>query len=181
MKIGYARTSTAQQNYGLDHQIDLLKQAGAEKVFKEQVSSVRERPQFTKAMDHAREGDVFMVTTLSRFARSITDLWKNIENLQCKGVTVQILDMNLDTSTPTGKLMLNLLGSVAQFERELLLERQAVGIAKAKAEGKFKGRMPTARRKAKKIQSMHADGFKPSEIAKELGIGVASVYRYRNA
>ena len=72
------------------------------------------------------------------------------------------------------------MGSVAQFERELLLERQAVGIAKAKAAGKFKGRAPTARRKAKKIKSMHDDGFKPSEIAKELGIGIASVYRYRN-
>ena len=180
MIIGYARTSTAQQNYGLEHQVELLEGAGAEKIFKEQVSSVAERPQFTKAIDHARDGDVFIVTTLSRFARSISDLWKNIGVLEDKGVSVQILDMNLDTGTPTGKLMLNLLGSVAQFERELLLERQAIGIQKAKANGKFKGRMPTARKKAKKIQALHADGFSPKEIAKELGIGVASVYRYRN-
>ena len=180
MIIGYGRTSTAQQNYGLEHQIDLLEAAGAEKVFSEQVSSVAERPEFAKAIDHAREGDVFIVSTLSRFARSISDLWSNIEALEAKGVALKILDMNLDTSTPTGKLLLSLMGSVAQFERELLLERQAVGIAKAKAAGKFKGRAPTARRKAKKIKSMHDDGFKPSEIAKELGIGIASVYRYRN-
>lgn len=180
MIIGYARVSTTNQKNGMDHQLDLLQEAGAEKVFSESVSSVADRPEFAKAIDHARSGDVFVVTTLSRFARSISDLWKNVELLSDKGVALKILDMNLDTQTPTGKLLLSLMGSIYQFERELLLERQAVGIAKAKAAGKFKGRMPTARKKAKKIQSMTADGFKPSEIAKELGIGVASVYRYRN-
>ena len=180
MIIGYARTSTAQQTNGLEHQLDLLKAAGAEKIFKEQVSSVAERPHFMKAIDHAREGDVFVVSTLSRFARSISDLWKNIETLESKGVALKILDMNLDTTTPTGKLLLSLMGSIYQFERELLLERQAIGIAKAKEQGKFKGRIPTARKKAKKIQSMHEDGFSATDIAKELRIGVASVYRYRN-
>ena len=75
--------------------------------------------------------------------------------------------------------MLNLLGSISEFERSLLLERQAVGIAKAKAEGKFKGRKPTARAKTDKIQEMLESGLKPAEVAKELNIGVASVYRYR--
>lgn len=181
MIIGYARQSTINQKNGLQHQLELLEKAGCEKTFSEEVSSVAERPQFEAAIDHSREGDVFVVTTLSRFARSISDLWKNVERLEEKGVSFKILDMNLDTSTPTGKLLLSMLGAVYQFERELLLERQQVGIAKAKEQGKFKGRVPTARRQSEKIQQLHKQGKKPSEIAKELGIGVASVYRYRAA
>ena len=88
--------------------------------------------------------------------------------------------MQLDTSTPTGKLLLNLMGSVYQFEREILLERQMVGIAKAKSEGKYKGRKPLAKYVKDKIKTLRSDGIKPSEIAMELGIGVASVYRYQN-
>ena len=179
MNIGYARQSTVNQKNGLEHQLALLDKAGCEKIFSEEVSSVAKRPQFDAAIDHSREGDVFIVSTLSRFARSISDLWKNVEKLESKGVSFKILDMNLDTSTPTGKLLLSMLGAVYQFERELLLERQAIGIAKAKAQGKFKGRVPTAKRKAAQIQSLHKEGMKPSQIAAELGIGVASVYRYR--
>ena len=119
------------------------------------------------------------MTTLSRFARSISDLWKNVERLDAKGVAFQILDMNLDTSTPTGKLLLTMLGAVYQFERDILLERKLVGIAKAKREGKFKGRVPTAKRKSGDIQKLLQEGLKPKQIAAELGIGIASVYRYR--
>ena len=88
--------------------------------------------------------------------------------------------MNLDTSTPNGRLQITLLGGIAQWEREMMLERQKVGIAKAKQEGKYLGRVPTAHRKSKEIQRLHSEGVKPSLIAKELNIGVASVYRYRN-
>ena len=88
--------------------------------------------------------------------------------------------MSLDTSSPTGKLLLNLLGCVSQFERELLLERQKVGIEKAKAAGKFKGRAATARAKTDQIQELLASGMKPAAVAKQLNIGVASVYRYRS-
>ena len=119
------------------------------------------------------------MTTLSRFARSISDLWKNVERLDAKGVSFQILDMNLDTSTPTGKLLLTMLGAVYQFEREILLERQLVGIAKAKREGKFKGRVPTAKRKSGDIQRLLQEGLKPKQIAEKLEVGVASVYRHR--
>ena len=83
----------------------------------------------------------------------------------------------LDTSTPTGKLMLNLMGSIAQFEREMMLERQREGIAKAKAEGRFAGRKPTAKAKAGEILALDAKGMKREAIAETLGIGVASVYR----
>jgi len=180
MFIGYARTSTVEQKYGLNHQETILiDTVGCNKVFKEQVSSVGKRPEFEKAIEFAREGDVFVVTKLDRFARSITDLWKNVEQLKAKGVELMIVDMNLDTSTPTGKLLLSLMGSIVEFEREILLERQRIGIAKAKSEGKYKGRKPKARNQAKEIQKLSAEGKRPKAIAEALGLSIPSVYRYR--
>ena len=85
--------------------------------------------------------------------------------------------MNLDTNTPTGRLLLNLVGSVAQFEREIMLERQREGVAKAKTEGKYKGRKPTARAKGQEVIAKFKADQRPAEIAKSLGIGRASVYR----
>ena len=181
MKIGYARTSTIEQNYSLEDQIEKLEQMGCEKIFNEQVSSVQERPEFQTCIEFAREADVVVITKLDRFARSITDLWKHITKLEQKGVSLHILDLNLDTATPTGRLQITLLGGIAQWEREMMLERQRIGIAKAKAAGKYKGRAPTALRKKDAIQRLHLDGRTPAQIAKELGIGVASVYRYRNS
>ena len=133
MKIGYARTSTIEQNYSLEDQIEKLEQMGCEKIFSEQVSSVQERPEFQTCIEFAREGDVVVITKLDRFARSITDLWKHITILEEKGVSLHILDLNLDTATPTGRLQITLLGGIAQWEREMMLERQRIGIAKAKA------------------------------------------------
>ena len=181
MKIGYARTSSVDQNYSLDAQLERLNQEGCEKVFSEQVSSVDRRPEFEKALEFCREGDVLIITKLDRFARSIIDLWKHIQLLEDKGAALQVLDMNLDTKTANGRLQVSLLASISQWEREMMLERQRIGIAKAKAEGKYKGRSATARAKAVKIQKMAKDGLKPSQIASALGIGVASVYRYRDA
>ena len=97
--------------------------------------------------------------------------------LKAKGVELRVLALNLDTGTPTGKLMLNLLGSIAEFERELMLERQREGIAKAKAEGKYQGRAPTARRKADDIRSMKAEGKTVDAIVAELGVSRSSVFR----
>ena len=91
-----------------------------------------------------------------------------------------ILDLNLDSSTATGRLMISLLGSISEFEISLLKERQAIGIARAKKEGKYKGRGVTVGRRSAEIVELHQAGYKPSEIAKRLKIGVASVYRYRN-
>ena len=180
MRIGYARTSTVEQNYSLEDQIERLQQQGCEKIFSEKVSSVQSRPEFNRCIEFAREGDVVVITKLDRFARSITDLWKHITTLEEKGADLHILDLNLDTSTPTGRLQITLLGGIAQWEREMMLERQAIGIAKAKEDGKYKGRVPTARKLSKRIRELHLDGMKPSQIAKELNIGVASVYRYRD-
>jgi DNA invertase Pin-like site-specific DNA recombinase len=178
MLIGYCRTSTVDQKYGLAAQIETLESEGVEKIFSEQISSVAKRPELESAIDFCREGDVLVVTKLDRLARSITDLWQIVSRLEEKKVELKILDLNLDTSTPTGRLMLSMMASLAQFEREILLERQREGIARAKAEGKFKGRKPTAREKQPEIQRMHSEGMKPDVIASELGISRMSVYRY---
>lgn len=176
--IGYARTSTVEQTAGLEAQVRDLLQAGCEKVYREQVSSVdAERPQLKAAIDYLREGDVFVVTKPDRLARSTKDLLDIVDGLQGRGVDVRILSMNLDTSTATGKLILTVLGGVATFERELMLERQREGIAKAKAEGKYKGRKPTALAKADDVKALHAEGHGATEIARRLGIGRTSVYR----
>ena len=141
MLVGFARTSTTHQKYSLEAQIESLTALGCDKIFSEEVSAVAsQRPQFDAAMEFVRDGDTLVVCSLSRFARSIRDLTKQVDLLEAKNVSLKILDMSLDTSSPTGKLLLNLLGCVSQFERELLLERQKVGIEKAKAAGKFKGR-----------------------------------------
>ena len=177
MKIGYARTSTVEQVAGLEGQERDLKAAGADKVYSERVSSVAKREQLDAALDYCREGDTLVVTKLDRLARSMAHLVSITQQLERKGVKLHILAMNLDTSTPTGKLMLNLVGSIAQFERELMLERQLEGIAKAKADGKYKGRVPTAQRKAVDVIKLKAEGLKAEEIADRLKISRASVFR----
>lgn len=179
MIIGYARTSTVEQVAGFEAQHAELKTAGAEKVFKEQVSSVdvAARHELDKAIDWAREGDVFMVTKLDRLARSVAHLMEIMSRLEKKRVALRILNLGIDTSTSTGKLMLTMLGGVAEFERNIMLERQREGIAKAKADGKYKGRKPTARAKADEIVALRQAGCGATEISKRLGIGRNSVYR----
>lgn len=179
MKVGYARTSTVDQKAGLEAQERELAQAGCERVFVEQVSSVdvAQRHRLEEALGFIREGDVLVVTKLDRLARSVAHLHDLLRRIKAKGATLTILSMGLDTGTASGKLMLNLLGSVAEFEREIMLERQREGIAKAKAEGKYKGRKPTARAKTAEVRSLQAQGVGAMEISKRLGIGRASVYR----
>ena len=121
------------------------------------------------------------MTKLDRLARSVGDLLAIVAKLEAKGVSLRVLAMSgnqaLDTATSTGRLMLSVIGAVGQAEREAMLERQREGIAKAKREGRYKGRVPTARRQAVEIIRLKAAGVRPSEIASKLGIGRASVYR----
>lgn len=176
--IGYARTSTTDQKAGLEAQHRDLAQAGCHKVFSEHASGVdASRPELARAVDYAREGDAFVVTKPDRLARSTADLIAIARTLQAKGVELRILSMGLDTTTPNGKLMLTVLGAVAEFEREIMLERQREGIAKAKAAGKFKGRQPTARAKTAIVLQHHEQGMSPADIARTVQIGKASVYR----
>ena len=179
MIVGYARTSTLDQTAGLEAQQRELADAGCEKVFVEQVSSVdvKARERLAEALDYIREGDAIVVTKLDRMARSVAHLLEVLAVIEAKGASLRILDMATDTSTPNGRLMLNVLGSVAQFEREIMLERQREGIAKAKAAGKYKGRKPTAKAKSKEVLAMNAEGVGATEIARRVGIGRASVYR----
>lgn len=177
MLIGYARTSTLEQEAGLTAQVRDLRALGCEKLYQEQASSVGPRKALEAALEFAREGDTIVVTKLDRLARSVTHLGSIIAALEAKGVALRIENLGVDTSTPTGKLMLNVLGGVAQFEREMMLERQREGIAKAKAEGAYKGRKPTARAKAEEIKALAAEGLSMGAIATKLGIGKGSVHR----
>ena|SRR5215831_11764831 len=177
MKVGYARTSTLEQIAGFEAQVKELKGAGCKKVYREQVSSAGKREELDAAVDFIREGDTLVVTKLDRLARSIAHLSEITKALTAKGANLQVLAMGMDTSTATGRLMLNVVGSVAQFEREMMLERQREGIAKAKSEGKYRGRKATARAKANLVRELHERGFGASEIARQACIGRASVYR----
>ena len=176
MIVAYARTSTVEQVAGFESQDRDLKAIGAERVFAEQVSSVGERPELEAAIGFVRQGDVFAVTKLDRLARSVANLMEIVARLEAKGVTLRILNLGLDTSTPTGKLMLTVMGGVAEFERTMMLERQREGIAKAKAEGVYKGRKPTSRARAAEVAALKAEGRSVRAIAEALGISVGSVH-----
>ena len=176
MRVGYARTSTTSQEASIEHQQEVLREQGCEKIFVEQLSAVAtNRPELDRAIDYCREGDTLVVHKLSRLARSVGDAIRIKERLEAKGASLHVLEIG-DTSTPSGKLMFNVIAAVAQFERELLLERQAIGIAKAKAAGKFKGRKPTARSQGERILALKAAGNSADKIAKELQISRRSVF-----
>tara|TARA_R110001599_G_scaffold352834_1_gene588733 strand:+ start:4702 stop:5250 length:549 start_codon:yes stop_codon:yes gene_type:complete len=173
--VGYARTSTLDQVAGFEAQLNELEKAGATKLFREQVSSVAQRPQLIAALEYLREGDTLIVTKLDRLARSVKHLGEIVEALEAKSVNLKILNMNLDTGCSTGKLMLNVLGSVAQFEREMMLERQKEGIAKAQAEGRYNGRPKSF--DADEVRKLKAAGSSIKQIQEKLGISRASIYR----
>lgn len=177
MIVGYARTSTTDQKAGLEAQLRDLEATGVERVFSEQVSSIAQRAQLDAAVEWVRAGDVLVVTKPDRLARSISALVEIVDRLERKQVALRILSMGVDTGTPTGRLMLTMLGGIAQFEREIMLERQREGIAKAKAEGKYRGRAPTARKQAATVEALAAQGVSRQDIALRLGISRASVYR----
>ena len=178
MIVGYARTSTADQLAGLEAQQRDLLAAGAERTFSERVSSVATRPPLTECLAFLRGGDVLAVTKPDRLARSTADLLTIEADLTRRGVGLMVLSMggmSLDTRSPTSKLMLTMLAAVAAFERELMLERQREGIAKAKAEGKYLGRKATI--EPADVLALKAQGVGPAAIAKRLGVARSSVYR----
>jgi DNA invertase Pin-like site-specific DNA recombinase len=186
MKIGYARTSTADQVAGIEAQQAALKAAGCEEVFEEHASALSDRPQldaafrFLRQAEEGRCADALVVTKLDRLARSVLDLWRLIGRLEQKGAGLIILDFSgntIDTRTPAGRAMLSIFGAIAQFEREVMLERQRAGIAKAKTEGKYRGRAPTARRRLAEMQALRAEGLAAAEIGRRLGLPRQTVHR----
>ncbi len=138
MRVAYVRVSTVEQNES--RQIEALEKHDIEKWFKEKVSAKdTNRPQLQAMLDFVRDGDTIYIHDFSRLARSTKDLLDIVEKLNAKGVHLVSNKENIDSSTPSGKLMLTMIGAIAEFERQNLLERQAEGIAIAKREGKFKG------------------------------------------
>lgn len=175
MLYGYARVSTTDQDLTL--QEEALKAAGCDLVVSEKVTGTsREgRQELERLLQFIREGDTLVVTRIDRLARSIGDLQDIVRGLKAKGVSLRATMQAVDTSTAAGKAFLDMLGVFAEFETNLRKERQAEGIAKAKAAGVYKGRRPEIDRAA--ILRLKAEGLGATAIAKRLGIGRASVYR----
>jgi DNA invertase Pin-like site-specific DNA recombinase len=174
--IGYARVSSSGQS--LEVQRDQLLAAGCTRIFEEKRSGLSQdgREQLALALDYVRDGDVLIVTRLDRLARSITDLRQIVDRATAKEVGFRALQQgDLDTSTSNGRLMLNMLGAFAEFEADLRRERQREGIDRAKANGIYKGRKPTV--PVDEVRKLKAEGMAPTEIAKRLNVGRASVYR----
>lgn len=172
---GYARVSTTDQDLSI--QEAALKAAGCSTIRTEKRSgTTREgRPELRILLEFVRAGDILMVTRIDRLARSIGDLQDIVRELKAKGVTLKATEQPIDTSTAAGKAFLDMLGVFAEFETNLRKERQLEGIAKAKTEGVYKGRKRSI--DAAAINDLRATGLGPSEIAKQLKIGRASVYR----
>jgi DNA invertase Pin-like site-specific DNA recombinase len=180
--IGYARTSTADQSASIEAQVRDLGAAGCGKIFREQVSSVGKRAELDRALAYLRGGDTLVVCKVDRLARSTVGLWAIVEELEAveEGAALRILNLGgetVDTKSATGKLILTIFAGFAQFEREMMLERQREGIAKAQREGRYKGRPKSASLLASEARQMVTDGKTVTEAAKALGLARASVYR----
>lgn len=180
MKVGYIRVSTEEQN--TIRQEILMKELGVEKIYIEKASgkSRAGRPQLEAMLDYVREGDVVIVESISRFARSTKDLLSLIEQLKSKKVAFVSQKENIDTETPQGQFMLTVFGAMAQLERDQTLQRQAEGIAAAKAAGKYKGRKPIAIDEGL-LKDVHASWYKneitTAHAIKRLGVSRNTFYR----
>ena len=173
--IGYARVSSTDQD--LTIQEDALKAAGCTIIRGEKASGTKlaGREQLQTILDFVASGDTIVVTKLDRLARSLADLSRIVEKLNEKGASLKVLNANIDTGNATGRAFLGMLGVFAEFETSIRKERQLEGIRKAKAEGVYTGRKATI--DPREIKRLKAEGMGPSEIARELKIGRASVYR----
>lgn len=178
--IGYARVSSPQQN--LDRQTSRLTEAGAQKLFTDTVSgSTRDRPGLDAAVEYLRAGDALLVTSMDRLARSLVDLHTLVDELTANGITVTFLQEGQSYSadpSPTGKLLLGMLGAVAEFERSIIRERQAEGIARAKARGAYKGRTPIPPEKIDKARKLIAQGVPKARVARDLEISRSALYNH---
>ena len=180
-KIGYARVSSKDQN--LDRQLAALKKEKVFRIFTDTVSgSSTQRPGLDGALNYVRAGDQLIVVSMDRLARPLIDLHRLVDELTERGVSVKFLkegQVYSKDSTPVAKLMLGLLGSVAEFERSIIRERQAEGIAKAKARGVYKGRAKVLNEEQiVQAREWVGEGIPKAEVARRLGIGRTTLYRY---
>ena len=179
MKVGYVRVSTVEQNE--ERQIVELQKNGVEKFFVDKISAKSaQRPKFDEMMNFLREGDELIVSEFSRLARSTVDLLKIVETLTERNVKVCSLKEQVDFSTPQGRFMLTIFGAIAEFERELILQRQREGIQLAKAAGKYKGRNEKKRPKDFDYykQAYHERTITATKIAKHYKVSRPTVYKW---
>lgn len=178
MIVGYARVSTTEQN--IERQDVALEQLGCEKIYIDKITGTTlDRPEFNKMMDYVREGDTLIVSEYNRLSRSTMDLLNTVNNLANKGVIVKSMKENLDTSTPQGRFMLTIFAGLAEFERELMKQRQAEGIERAKLAGKYKGRKPKDYDKDvldAVLYGLANNSMTVTEASKKLGVTRATVY-----
>ena len=173
-KYGYARVSTTDQD--LTVQIEALAPfTDMIREEKQSGTSLKNRSELRIILDFIHEGDVLVVTRIDRLARSVADLSAIVKELMDKGASLEVTEQNIDTNTATGKAFLQMLGVFAEFETNIRRERQLEGIAKAKQEGKYRGRKKSIDREA--IKKLQQEGKGPAAIAKELGVARSSVYR----
>lgn len=179
--FGYCRVSTDDQT--LDVQRAALLGAGvpAGLIFEEKASGTKRegRGELERVLALLRYGDVLVVTRIDRLARSMVDFANIVHDLKSRGIGFRCTEQAIDTSGPMGELTMNILAAFAQFETQLRAERQREGIAKAKQDGKYKGRKPTV--PIARVRELASGGMGPAEIARTLGIGRASVYRALSA
>jgi len=178
-KVGYARTSTVEQEAGLEAQVRDLLAAGCvdDEIFREHASAVKQRDELEKALSYVRKGDEFIICKIDRLARSVADFMRINERLRAKGVKLRILNLGIDTDTDIGRLILTVLTAFAEMERNMMLERQKEGIAKAKQAGKYIGRKPLPQEIKDGVKALLATGAPKVWIADHLRIGQASVFR----
>ena len=175
MLIGYARVSTLDQDYS--SQIKRLKAAGAEKVYAEKKTGteLRGRHELTRLLDALRDGDVVLVVKLDRLGRDLLDILRTVEHIHANGCSIRVIDQGIDTVHTWGRKFLELLGWVADVEMTLRRKRQAAGVQRAKAEGKYKGRKRRVTRE--RVTQLKDEGLSVVAIARQLGVSRQAVYK----
>ena len=183
MKIGYARVSTNQQQDSLEAQQQALKAYGCEKIYTDQISGARtDRPGLKAALAYARENDSIVVTRLDRLGRSTVDILHTVQDLDNRGITIEALDTQLDTRTPAGKLVLSVLASMAEFERNLIVERTREGLAHARAQGRVSGRRPKLDETQQQAAlAALASGMSEAQVAQTFGVSRSTITRLKRA
>jgi DNA invertase Pin-like site-specific DNA recombinase len=178
MVIGYARVSSYEQN--LDLQLDALHKAGCKKIFKDKLSGAKQdRPGLSEALQHVRQGDTLVIWKLDRLGRSVKGLIELVGKLQEEKVNFHSITDGIDTTTPAGRFFFHVMASLAQMERELLVERTRAGLAAAKKRGRVGGRKPLmTSSKLESAKKLLAEGVPPKEVAHNLGVSIPTLYRW---
>ena len=178
MRIGYARVSTEDQNLAL--QLDALHAGGCTRIFQEQMTGSRmDRPGLVEAMSHLREGDTFVVWKLDRLGRGVKGLVDLVAELEKRKIHFQSLTDQIDTSTPAGRFFFHVMASLAQMERELIVERTIAGLEAARRQGKIGGRKRLmTESKVESARKLLVSGIPPGKVAKNLGVSLPTLYRW---